>query len=55
MGLPVIMCSDHDRAGVYVSRFLFTAARRRYLEGYSFLNDALKDSKKTIDKKPVGL
>jgi ERCC4-type nuclease len=31
-GLPVIMAGDHDRAGKYVSRLLFTAARRRYRE-----------------------
>ena len=32
MGLPVIMADDHDRAGKYVSRLLFTAARRRWRE-----------------------
>ncbi len=31
-GLPVIMAGDHERAGRYVSRLLFTAARRRYRE-----------------------
>ena len=32
MGLPVVMAGDHDRAGRYVSRLLFTAARRRWRE-----------------------
>jgi len=31
-GVPVIMAGDHERAGRYVSRLLFTAARRRYRE-----------------------
>ena len=31
-GVPVIMAGDHDRAGRYVSRLLFTAARRRWRE-----------------------
>jgi ERCC4-type nuclease len=32
MGLPVIMADSHARAGKYVSRLLFTAARRRWRE-----------------------
>ena len=31
-GVPVIMAKDHERAGRYVSRLLFTAARRRWRE-----------------------
>jgi ERCC4-type nuclease len=31
-GLPIIMCGDHQRAGRYTSRLLFTAARRRWRE-----------------------
>jgi DNA excision repair protein ERCC-4 len=31
-GLPVLMAGDHWRAGRYVSRLLFTAARRRWRE-----------------------
>ena len=31
-GVPVIMAGDHGRAGRYVSRLLFTAARRRWRE-----------------------
>lgn len=31
-GLPVLMAGDHERAGRYVSRLLFTAARRRWRE-----------------------
>ncbi len=32
MGIPIIMAENHERAGRYVSRLLFTAARRRYRE-----------------------
>lgn len=31
-GLPVVMAGDHDRAGRYVGRLLYTAARRRWRE-----------------------
>jgi len=31
-GLPVVMAYDHTRAGKYVARILFTAARRRWRE-----------------------
>jgi DNA excision repair protein ERCC-4 len=31
-GLPVLMAGDHERAGRYVARILFTAARRRWRE-----------------------
>lgn len=37
MGLPVIMAGDHNRAGRYVSRILFVAARRRWREARSLL------------------
>lgn len=38
MGLPVIMAGDHQRAGKYVSRLLFTAARRRYRESRTLIS-----------------
>jgi ERCC4-type nuclease len=38
MGLPVIMASDHCRAGRYVSRILFVAARRRWREARALLS-----------------
>jgi DNA excision repair protein ERCC-4 len=31
-GLPVCMCYTHERAGKYVARLLYTAARRRWRE-----------------------
>ena len=31
-GVPVLMAGDHERAGKFVSRFLFTVARRRWRE-----------------------
>jgi hypothetical protein len=32
MGLPIIMAGDHESAGRYVRRLLYTAARRRWRE-----------------------
>jgi len=32
LGLPVILAGDHERAGRYTSRLLYTAARRRWRE-----------------------
>jgi DNA excision repair protein ERCC-4 len=31
-GVPIVMAYDHERAGRFVSRILFTAARRRWRE-----------------------
>lgn len=31
-GVPVVMCYTHERAGRFVSRMLYTAARRRWRE-----------------------
>lgn len=31
-GVPVVMAGDHTRAGQYIGRILFTAARRRWRE-----------------------
>jgi hypothetical protein len=31
-GVPIVMAYDHERAGRFVSRMLFTAARRRWRE-----------------------
>jgi DNA excision repair protein ERCC-4 len=36
-GLPVIFCYTHERAGQYVSRLLYTAARRRWREARSLI------------------
>jgi len=41
-GLPIIMAGDHTRAGKYVSRLLFTAARRRWRESRTFANGILE-------------
>ena len=35
-GIPVLMADNHERAGRYISRLLFTAARRRYNENLAF-------------------
>ena len=39
-GLPVIMCGDHERAGRYTSRLLYTAARRRWRESRQLIEGA---------------
>jgi DNA excision repair protein ERCC-4 len=31
-GVPIVMCYTHERAGVFVSRMLYMAARRRWRE-----------------------
>ena len=40
-GLPVVMAGDHERAGKYVSRLLFIAARRRWREARSLVAGVL--------------
>jgi len=42
-GLPVVMAGDHERAGRYASRLLFTAARRRWREVRSFASLVVSD------------
>jgi DNA excision repair protein ERCC-4 len=36
-GVPMIMAGDHERAGRYVGRLLFTAARRRWREARALI------------------
>lgn len=38
-GLPVVMAGDHRRAGRYVGRLLYTAARRRWREAKGLLRE----------------
>lgn len=42
MGIPFLFAGDHEKAGRYVSRFLFISARRRWREA-----EHLWNSKKT--------
>lgn len=37
MGLPIVMAGDHERAGKYVAKLLFIAARRRWREARSLI------------------
>ena len=41
-GVPIIMAGDHDRAGRYASRLLFTAARRRWREARAWLRQFIE-------------
>jgi ERCC4-type nuclease len=40
-GLPIVMAGDHQRAGRFVSRLLFTAARRRWREARALVGGVL--------------
>lgn len=51
-GLPVAMCGDHQRAGKYVSRMLFIAARRRYRECRSLVGSIFETETETPDAEP---
>lgn len=42
MGIPIIMAEDHRRAGQFISRILYTAARRHWLSCYGFLEQQLE-------------
>ena len=41
-GVPIIMAGDHARAGRYVGRLLFTAARRRWRECRSLFDGVVE-------------
>lgn len=43
-GVPIIMAGDHARAGRYVSRLLFTAARRRWREARALVGPIISQS-----------
>jgi len=40
-GLPLVMAGDHERAGRFVGRLLYTAARRRWREARGLLSGVL--------------
>jgi DNA excision repair protein ERCC-4 len=44
MGLPIVMATNHERAGRYVSRMLYIAARRRWREARSLVIGTTGDS-----------
>jgi DNA excision repair protein ERCC-4 len=45
MGLPIVMAGNHCKAGQYVSKLLYIAARRRWREARSLVIGATGDSK----------
>lgn len=47
IGLPVIMAGDRERAGQYVSRMLYTAARRRWREARTLVAGVVGDDTQT--------
>lgn len=42
-GLPIVMCSDHARAGRFVARMLVIAARRRWREARALIDAATQE------------
>ena len=42
-GVPVVMAGDHERAGRYVARLLFLAARRRWREARQLVGRTLQE------------
>jgi ERCC4-type nuclease len=52
-GLPVLMAGDHERAGRYVSRLLFTAARRRWREARALVDGLLTAQASGIERGAV--
>lgn len=42
-GLPVVMAGDHTRAGIYVGRLCFIAARRRWREARELVRGILTE------------
>ena len=58
-GLPVVMCGDHERAGQYVSRLLFIAARRWWRENQTLFhqlgkhNNFINQSNTGVDIMPT--
>ena len=43
-GIPVIMIGDHNRASKWVSRMIFLAAKRRYMETLPMLENLIESS-----------
>lgn len=43
MGLPVIMAGDHERAGRYIGRLLYIAARRRWREARALVINVMDE------------
>lgn len=41
-GIPIVMAGDHERAGRFVSRLLYTAARRRWAENRAMVSEVAK-------------
>ena len=49
-GLPIVMASDHTRAGQFVSRMLFIAAQRRWRESLALTKSVCESSQASVPK-----
>ena len=54
VGLPVVMAGDRDRAGRYVARMLFIAARRRWREASSLVEFVTKPNTRPDESRAMG-
>jgi len=52
-GIPIVMAGDHHRTGRYVSRLLFTAARRRWREAREFFGSVCEKHLAVDDRQPM--
>lgn len=43
-GLPIVMCGNHERAGRFAARILFTAARRRWRESRELIANCVVET-----------
>lgn len=46
-GLPIVMAYDHERAGRFASRILYTAARRRWRESRELIGNCNQERART--------
>jgi ERCC4-type nuclease len=49
-GVPILMAYDHERAGRFVSRILFTSARRRWREARALIASVTEREMQEVDE-----
>src|SRR4051812_7068507 len=51
-GVPIVMCYTHERAGKFVSRMLYTAARRRWREARALIASTVDTEARELEEAP---
>ncbi len=51
-GLPIILAGDHDRAGRFVAKILYTAARRRWRDARAWRRESWKSKRTQFERLP---